>query len=339
MAALLSLLPRITLLSLLLAVIGATRVDATEPYEGISYWPSPTVLRDSALTLHLGPYRGGTLRSEARVALDKVSQTSGDNRSYWGVSVALGSEDTLRIAVRFVDAPVGEAFSKKWARINVTRRDSLIHSGVYDGFASMKRRYNSLGMRLNSEGHLAVSGGDRSSRRLFALELGEVSDLPAVSVWSVGDADVSLFAAGCDPTGVIPSSPVPYTLESLKERFAAGGDPVEGFWRYFDRQNNPKYARPGGHYTLALVRAPEREEYDILLVDGAVTLADQWKPMMLKGTLRPTLFTGHYDLTWIDATFRPMDTDLQATIEEGALLTLSFPIYKTIMRFAKIEKF
>ena len=58
--------------------------------------------------------------------------------------------------------------------------------------------------------------------------------------------------------------------------------------------------------------------------------------MMLKGTLRRAAFIGHYDLKWIDATFRPIESDLHAILEEGSLLTLSFPLYKTTLRFAKL---
>lgn len=43
-----------------------------------------------------------------------------------------------------------------------------------------------------------------------------------------------------------------------------------------------------------------------------------------------------YDLTWIDATMEPIDEDAYATIENGIILTLNFPIFKSQMRLAKV---
>jgi hypothetical protein len=60
-----------------------------------------------------------------------------------------------------------------------------------------------------------------------------------------------------------------------------------------------------------------------------------WAPGMLKGHMTPTLFTGNYDLSWIDATMEPIDKDTYATIENGVILTLYFPTYKSQVRFAK----
>ena len=61
-----------------------------------------------------------------------------------------------------------------------------------------------------------------------------------------------------------------------------------------------------------------------------------WEPGMLKGHITPTLFTGNYDLMWIDATMEPIDNDCYATIENGIILTLNFPVYKSQVRLSKI---
>jgi hypothetical protein len=49
-----------------------------------------------------------------------------------------------------------------------------------------------------------------------------------------------------------------------------------------------------------------------------------------------TIFSGNYDASWIDATMEPLDKDVQATIENGVILTLNFPVYKSQVRFAKV---
>jgi hypothetical protein len=49
-----------------------------------------------------------------------------------------------------------------------------------------------------------------------------------------------------------------------------------------------------------------------------------------------TVFSGNYDATWIDATMEPIEKDVQATIENGVILTMSFPVFKSQVRFAKV---
>ncbi|MDE6378334.1 MAG: hypothetical protein K2K72_06285, partial [Duncaniella sp.] len=270
--------------------------------------------------------------------LAKVAKTAAENPSYWGLSVVFAPEDTLALSLRFVEAPEGDPHGRKWGRVSVRRGDSLNYSTDFNTFEALRDRYNSLGFTLESTGRLTVSGGGSTLGPLFELDAGQVTEIAAVDLWSVGSATVSLFAAGCD-AGEPAAAVTAHTIDELRERFAAGGDPLEGFWTYFDRQNDPAYARPGGRYTLALLRSADGEGYDLLLVDGAEVCADRWKPMMLKGRLRPTVFAGHYDLEWIDSTFRPVSRDIHATIENGSLLTLSFPLYRTTLRFAKADKY
>ena len=107
-----------------------------------------------------------------------------------------------------------------------------------------------------------------------------------------------------------------WSLEALDERFSQSTDPVEGYWRYLDRD--------GG--------------YDIVYVGGARVMRSQWKPGMVKGHLRPTIFAGNYDLEWIDATLQPLgDEDAYATLEGGgAILTLNYPLYKSQVRYARV---
>ena len=92
----------------------------------------------------------------------------------------------------------------------------------------------------------------------------------------------------------------------------------------------------GGRYTLAVVRADDG--YDLLYINGAQVKKSQWQPCMKKGHLTKTIFSGNYDLIWIDATLEPISEDAYATIENGVILTLNFPIYKSQVRFVKLMK-
>lgn len=124
-----------------------------------------------------------------------------------------------------------------------------------------------------------------------------------------------------------------WTLDALEEYLANSIDPAEGYWKYLDRDMEDKWLRLGGRYTLAVVRADDG--YDLIYIDGAQVKKSQWQACMLKGHMTKTQFIGNYDLKWIDATMEPIDEDAYATIENGVILTLNFPIYKSQVRFAK----
>ena len=125
-----------------------------------------------------------------------------------------------------------------------------------------------------------------------------------------------------------------WTREELDEYFANSNDPAEGYWKYLDRDLEEDWLRLGGRYTLAVVRADDG--YDLIYIDGAQVKKSLWESSMIKGHISKTMFTGNYNLTWIDATMEPMDGDAYATIENGVILTLNFPEYKSQVRFAKV---
>jgi len=127
-----------------------------------------------------------------------------------------------------------------------------------------------------------------------------------------------------------------WTLEALDEHFASSSDPNEGYWSYLDRDMEDEWLRLGGRYTLATVCSDDG--YDIIYIDGAQVKRSMWQPGMLKGHITKTQFTGNYDLTWIDATMEPIEKDAYATIENGVILTLNFPVFKSQVRFAKNTK-
>ena len=125
-----------------------------------------------------------------------------------------------------------------------------------------------------------------------------------------------------------------WTREALDEYFAMSADPVEGYWKYLDRDMEDQWLRLGGRYTLAVVRSDNG--YDIIYIDGAQVKKSLWHEGMLKGHMTKTVFSGNYDATWIDATMEPIEKDVQATIENGVILTMNFPVFKSQVRFAKV---
>lgn len=125
-----------------------------------------------------------------------------------------------------------------------------------------------------------------------------------------------------------------WTREDLDAYLEQSADPIEGYWKYLDRDMQDEWLRIGGRYTLAVVRADDG--YDIIYIDGAQVKQSLWQCGMLKGHMTKTVFSGNYDLWWIDATMEPIEKDAYATIENGIIMTLNFPVFKSQVRFAKV---
>lgn len=125
-----------------------------------------------------------------------------------------------------------------------------------------------------------------------------------------------------------------WTPESIAAHLRTAIRP-EGMYEYLDRENDPKYVRLGGRYSLALVRDVSGGCL-ILYTGGAETNASQWKPGMIKGRLTPTRFPGQYNLLWYDAAFTDRGDEGYATIDlDTGLLSLYFPILKATLRFVR----
>ena len=108
-----------------------------------------------------------------------------------------------------------------------------------------------------------------------------------------------------------------------------------GIWTYLDRNMDNDYARPGGRYKLALIPADNTDSYLLVYLEGAETNGNAWKEGMIKGKLKTTPFENHYDLTWYDSKMEKIDRDCHADISTEEILTLSFPLLKSTIRFYK----
>ena len=125
-----------------------------------------------------------------------------------------------------------------------------------------------------------------------------------------------------------------WNITNLNNYFSSSTDPVEGYWEYLDRETEDKWLRLGGRYVVALVK--NDTGYDIIYVSGAQVWQDKWHTGLLKGTMAKTIFTDNYNATWIDATFEPFELDVYATIEQGSILAVKLPVYRSQIRFSKM---
>ena len=125
-----------------------------------------------------------------------------------------------------------------------------------------------------------------------------------------------------------------WTKDKLNAPFAKSKNPLEGYWEYLDRDMDDGIARLGGKYKIALVATDDG--FDIIYVSGAQVGKSEWHEGMLKGRLTKTIFNDNYKAFWIDSTFRPIDDDVNGFFESGVILDMSFPTYKSKIRFSKV---
>lgn len=320
----------------LIAVAGGS---AQSHWAERTYYETPVTLRDSSVTLIPGhEHSPQSLCVEARGAMKSgIGERSGLAPSFWGMKVTLGS-DTLLVTLRHGNTDFGDLLDKRFTRISVCRNEDEVEATDFtDDFATSSGGYNTLLLEIDGgSSMLKLSGGSHSCVRLMEIPFEGVNlSKTEASVWAKGELALSSFSTEISmaPESVLATS---WTRESLADYLSRSTDPVEGYWEYLDRKNDPQYARLGGRYVMAVVKsAVDAEHYDLVYLSGAETLASRWSPFMLKGHLIPTVFQSHYDLHWYDSTFEPITTGVHASITDNAILTLSFPLLKTVLRFSK----
>ena len=198
---------------------------------------------------------------------------------------------------------------------------------------SLEDGFNTLSVDVDG-GHVAVAIGKDELHQVLEADVTPPAGPVRVGYMTGGGARVAIERAVLtigNEEQVTPA--MVWTLDALDGYLATSTDPLEGFWTYLDRDMQDQWLRLGGRYTLAVVRAGDG--YDLVYIDGAQVKHSLWRPGMLKGHIKPTPFTGNYDLMWIDATMEPIDKDAYATVENGIILTLQFPIYKSQLRLYK----
>lgn len=326
------------LLTALFSYVTLNHLSAQSHWEQREYHPTPLILCDSAvMPAHAAAHFSERLTLEARGAMSGIGERAGMAPAYWGCRLIDGG-DTLTVSIRHGNTDFGDLLDRRYTRIQAIRGDQILFSKDYtEGFATSSGTYNTLLLEIDSrDGKLKFSGGAHTATPIFELPY-DAGDLSTVSieVWAKGELRLSSLSteARHNASSRLASK---WTVEALNELFAKSVDPVEGFWRYLDRKNDPDYARLGGRYVLALVKSVTiKGAYEIIYISGAETMASHWSEGMIKGQLLPTIFQSHYDLRWYDATFEPIARDIHASVTDNAILTLSFPLLNATLRFSK----
>ncbi|MDE6693897.1 MAG: hypothetical protein K2K05_10980 [Muribaculaceae bacterium] len=185
-----------------------------------------------------------------------------------------------------------------------------------------------------------ISDGGRCTLYVGAADQTEVAAVPFESYGGVtgyfcnGPAKVQRVDVRSHATAA-PGYGEFATIDELAAHIKASPDPMESFWEYLDRSADAGKATLGGRYTVATVR--NGDAYDIIYIKGAEISPLSWKPMQQKGTLRPTIFRGNYDLEWITTDMQPIREDADAQLsDDSAILTLRFPVLGTQVRMRRL---
>lgn len=213
-------------------------------------------------------------------------------------------------------------------------QEQVLKSVQIDKDIDMGDGLNAIGVDV-SNNTVNVLVGNNSLNQIFTIELPAMHNSSHVGLAIGPGAKVkverTVLSYKTNDQSIINT---PWTIEKLNQHFALSKNPYEGYWEYLDRDMSDDVLRLGGRYTIALVET--EAGYDMIYVSGAQVKKRMWTTGMLKGRLEKTIFTDNFKASWIDATFRPIDLDVQATFESGVILAVKFPVYKSQVRFSKV---
>lgn len=284
------------------------------------YVDSVRSIRDSSVVV-------GHTATSSDVTVEVRAAASG-KKARWGIRVG-----QLCISLASGRSARGNFEERPVLRMMIERDGTVLRDTMLtDGFATESGEENSLAVTVSDRGDLVVEGGMRRLMPLAVIPDCGVSGGSPVSLFATGQLDIAMIAVETvvDPLTAAVSG---WSVDALDDYLAVRRPLPEGRWAYLDAVTDEVRARRGGRYSLAVVASESGDGWDIIYLGGAAVNSDKWKPGMLKGHMRRTIFKDHYDVEWIDATFRPMTFDVSAQIEQGAILQFNFPRYKSTLRF------
>lgn len=276
------------------------------------------------------------LAIEARAAFDFGGNSPRRSRACWGIAWNCREDGASfdYVALRLKNTDFGNITDFRAAEIEYGHHrsgaDSVIKLVTIEKSHNLRGGDNTIAVEW-FDGKMRVFSGEKIPVEAFEVG-GDIPSEDSCMVFSTGNlklrtlvvenkSDMSKYLA----TG--------YDTDYLMKRFNNSTDPVEGTWTYLDRVTDDTRARLGGIYTLCVVKDGSR--YLILYHSGAKVNSGKWSQMMVKGELIETPFIGHYDLKWYDAMMNLVGNECSASLDSEGILTVSFPIHKSTLRFYK----
>jgi len=276
------------------------------------------------------------LAIEARAAIDFGRNSPQRSRAYWGIAWNCRNDGASfdYVTMRLKNTDFGNITDFRAAEIEYGHHqcgvDSVIKVASIEKAHNLRGGDNTIAVEW-FDGRMRVFSGEKLPVQVFDIE-GELPKEDGCKVFSTGNMMLRTLVVESknDMAKHLASG---YNPDDLMWRFKKTTDPIEGTWTYLDRVTDDTRARLGGIYTLSIVR--DGDCYLMLYRSGARVNSGKWTPMMIKGRLTDTPFMGHFNLKWYDAMMEPVDDECSASIDSEGILTISFPVHKTVIRFYK----
>lgn len=296
------------------------------------YYTAKTLPVDSVFQVDTAAIH--SLAFEARASMNSNNDCRGLSPRWWGLFWGNNPHEGYFFKYQCGNTDMDDIMDERYARLSVMKimngKEHEIYSKQFTRGLDLYSKSNTLALELDrNTAEMRILAGDRELNLIEILPL----DLPMPSMLAVRsntkvDIDLVVVEPEADKTKAIATE---WTQQRLDEYFSRSSDSIEGYWDYLDRETDDDYARLGGKYQVALVK--EKDGYSIIYVSGARVNGVNWKTGMLKGRLTVTSFIDHYNLLWHDSMMMPMDDETNASIENGSILTLNFPLHRSRLRF------
>ena len=174
------------------------------------------------------------------------------------------------------------------------------------------------------------------NKTFYLGKLNWVDDIHNITLLSSLGSNLKLIKVSCKKDD-IEDILTNLQFEDIKKIVDSSNDSIVGFYKYLDRENDPRIASPGGKYTIAVIPTAEKGKYDVLYIDNALAFSHIWALGMRKAVLTKTIFVNHFDVEWYDSKQTYMNDEISATLTlDNTVLEFYFPIYKAKIRFSKI---
>ncbi|MDE5633739.1 MAG: hypothetical protein K2I51_03610, partial [Muribaculaceae bacterium] len=282
------------LLKLIAATVPAYIALAPAMAQTVTEFPA-TKLKKETITLPLDT----ALRRQSAEVRAAVGSNPAHGKANWSATILDSDGIPLcRATVSWGETGFDDAFSRRYLRLSVDTADAsgrLLPASHYDRYENvdLHRGANSLAIDITGSRVAFAVGND------LLVHAGEAHmPRPGATISVTGDRTLRVDHAAVKSYPRRKSALITsWTTDSLAAYFSSAQhlDPIEGVWTFLDRDNDPRWALPGGFYTLAIVRSGNNpEEFDILYLSGARTNSTMRKACMLKGRLTSTRFLDHY---------------------------------------------
>lgn len=274
---------------------------------------------------------------EVRASVLTNKEVRGEGDASWSIVWNYKTPDDYNfIKITWGNTDFGDFLDRRYARLSIGEKrmgeELIFSSHSYDKGFNCGTGENSILLQYENE-IISLWGGDDELMLIDTMHV-TTGIGSKCGILATEPVNVATVVVETEPDKTL-SLTTPWTLQSLNDYLSVSTDPVEGLWSYLDRDMEPDWARLGGRYIIALVK--DETGYVILYIDGAETNRNRWSSFMIKGRLIKTIFKNHYDLVWYDAMCESIEDEAFADIKDNAILALSFPLYKAVIRFSKSE--